>query len=103
MSHLHKMHLESFDLIAHAMSPLRHIDQSLPPTLVPLCLCEPILAAQLRFFDLGAGVLRRYEGTTGKWTKIGVPATLTNKPGPVWQGDVIRSFGCCVQHKEIGW
>jgi hypothetical protein len=66
-----------------------------------MCLCGPVLAALLRFFNLGAGVPRRYEGTTGKWTKIGHPTTLINKPRPVWQGDVIRSFGCCVQYKEI--
>src|ERR1700733_4201411 len=65
-----------------------------------LCLREPILAALLRFFILGAGVP---EGTTSKWTKIGVPATLINQPGPVWQGDVIRRFSCCVQYKEIVW
>jgi len=49
----------------------------------------------------GADVLRRYVGTTGKRTKIGVPAILINKPGPVWQGDVIQSFCFCVQYKEI--
>src|SRR5579871_6070138 len=76
-----------------------------PPAFAPfsLCLREPGLAALLRFFNLGAGVPRRYEGTTGKWTEIGLPATLINKPGPIWQGNVIRSFGCCVQHEEIVW
>lgn len=51
----------------------------------------------------GAVVLPRSVGTTGTRTKIGVPAGLINQPGPVWQGEVIRTFGWCVQHKDIVW
>jgi hypothetical protein len=45
--------------------------------------------------------MQRHVGTTGKRTKIRVPARRINEPGSVWQGPVIRNLGLRVQHKDI--
>ena len=48
-----------------------------------------------------ATIFQCHIGTTGKRTKIGVPARLINDPGLVWQGKVSRHLGIRIQDKDI--